>query len=140
MKRVMIVDDDRDMCSAIVEGLTDRGYDAVAISSSSDAVAKLGESFDAILTDMRMPGIDGLELVTQSRKIAPERPVIVMTAFSAIDTAVESIRRGAYHYLTKPFKIDELDLFLGRAIDEARLRARAASLEIAMRDRFCAAR
>jgi two-component system response regulator HydG len=59
-----------------------------------------------------------------------------MTAFSAVDTAVESIRRGAYHYLTKPFKLDELELFIGRAIDEAKLRTRAASLEMAMRDRF----
>jgi two-component system, NtrC family, response regulator HydG len=136
MKRVLIVDDDRDMCSVVVEGLADRGYDAVGVSSSTEAVAKLGEPFDAVVTDLRMPGVDGLELVAQSRKIAPDRPVIVMTAFSAVDTAVESIRRGAYHYLTKPFKLDELDLFLGRALDEAKLRARAASLEIAMRDRF----
>ena len=136
MKRVLVVDDDRDMCSVIVEGLADRGYDTVGVSSGTDALAKLGEPFDAVVTDLRMPGVDGLELVAQSRKIAPERPVIVMTAFSAVDTAVESIRRGAYHYLTKPFKLDELDLFLARALDEAKLRARAANLEIAMRDRF----
>jgi two-component system, NtrC family, response regulator HydG len=136
MKRVLVVDDDRDMCSVVVDGLADRGYDAVGVSSSTEALAKLGEPFDAVVTDLRMPGIDGLELVAQSRKIAPERPVIVMTAFSAVDTAVESIRRGAYHYLTKPFKLDELELFVGRALEEARLRTRAASLEIAMRDRF----
>jgi two-component system response regulator HydG len=136
MKRVLVVDDDRDMCTVLADGLTDRGYDPVAVSSSTEAVAKLGEPFDAVVTDLRMPGVDGLELVAQSRKVAPERPVIVMTAFSAVDTAVESIRRGAYHYLTKPFKLDELELFLVRAIDEARLRTRAASLEIAMRDRF----
>ncbi len=136
MSRVLVVDDDRDMCSVVAEGLMDRGYDTVGVSSSTEALAKLAEPFDAVVTDLRMPGVDGLELVTHSRKIAPDRPVIVMTAFSAVDTAVESIRRGAYHYLTKPFKLDELDLFLGRALDEARLRARAASLEIAMRDRF----
>jgi two-component system response regulator HydG len=134
--RVLVVDDDRDMCSAIVDGLGDRGYECVGVSSSTEALSRLSEPFDVVVTDLRMPGVDGLELVTHSRKIAPERPVIVMTAFSAIDTAVESIRRGAYHYLTKPFKLDELELFLGRAIDETRLRARAASLEIAMRDRF----
>ncbi len=136
MKKILVVDDDRDMCAVVVEGLVDRGYDAVGVSSSGEALAKLGEPFDALLTDLRMPGIGGLELVAQSRKIAPTRPVIVMTAFSAVDTAVESIRRGAYHYLTKPFKLDELDLFLARALDEARLRTRAANLEIAMRDRF----
>jgi two-component system response regulator HydG len=134
--RVLVVDDDRDMCSVVIDGLADRGYDAIGASSSTEALAKLGEPFDAIVTDLRMPGIDGLALVAESRKIAPERPVIVMTAFSAVDTAVESIRRGAYHYLTKPFKLDELELFLARAIDDARLRSRAANLEIAMRDRF----
>ena len=133
---VLVVDDDRDMGSVVAEGLDDRGYEAVAVSSSSEALAKLGEPFDAVVTDLRMPGVDGLELVAASRRLAPERPVIVMTAFSAVDTAVESIRRGAYHYLTKPFKLDELDLFLGRALDEARLRTRATALERAMRDRF----
>jgi len=135
-KRVLVVDDDRDMCNVVAEGLVDRGYEAIPVSSSTEALAKLAEPFDAVVTDLRMPGVDGLELVAASRKIAPERPVIVMTAFSAVDTAVESIRRGAYHYLTKPFKLDELDLFLGRALDETRLRTRAASLERAMRDRF----
>ena len=136
MKRVLVVDDDRDMCNVVVDGLADRGYDPVGVSSSQEAASKLGEPFDVVVTDLRMPGIDGLELIALSRKTAPERPVIVMTAFSAVDTAVESIRRGAYHYLTKPFKLDELDLFITRALDEARLRTRAASLEIALRDRF----
>ncbi len=136
MTRVLVVDDDRDMCSVVVDGLADRGYEAIGASSSTEAIAKLAEPFDAIVTDLRMPGIDGLALVAESRKVAPERPVIVMTAFSAVDTAVESIRRGAYHYLTKPFKLEELELFLSRAIDDARLRSRAANLEIAMRERF----
>jgi len=136
MTRVLIVDDDRDMCEAIADGLEARGYHATAVASGTEAMMKLGEPFDALVTDLRMPGVDGLELVASSRKIAPDRPVIVMTAFSAVDTAVESIRRGAYHYLTKPFKLDELDLFLARALDEARLRTRAASLQRALRDRF----
>ena len=136
MTRVLIVDDDRDMCEAIAEGLEARGYEATAVASGTEAMAKLGEPFDALVTDLRMPGVDGLELVASSRKVAPDRPVVVMTAFSAVDTAVESIRRGAYHYLTKPFKLDELDLFLARALDEARLRTRAASLQRALRDRF----
>jgi two-component system response regulator HydG len=134
--RVLVVDDERDMRDAIVDGLADRGYEAIAAASSTEALERLAQPFDVLVTDLRMPGVDGLELVTASRKQAPERPVIVMTAFSAIDTAVESIRRGAYHYLTKPFKLDELELFLTRALDEARLRAHAATLEQAMRERF----
>src|SRR5262249_46092040 len=104
--------------------------------SSKDAQKRLGEDFDALVTDLRMPGSDGLDLLASSRKVAPERPVIVMTAYSAVDTAIESIRRGAYHYLTKPFLVDELRLFLGRAIDEARLRREASTLKRALRDSF----
>jgi two-component system response regulator HydG len=80
--------------------------------------------------------MDGLALLAASRKLAPARPVIVMTAFSALETAIESIRQGAYHYLTKPFKVDELALFLGRALDESALRREAAALEKTLKERF----
>src|SRR5262249_2860251 len=92
--------------------------------------------FDALVTDLRMPDVDGLELLAEAKKAAPERPVIVMTAHGAVDTAIESIRRGAYHYLTKPFKAEELALFLGRAFDEAQLRRETTALKRALRDRF----
>ena len=95
-------------------------------SSSSDR-------FDAIVTDLRMPKVDGLELLAASRRLDADRPVIVMTAYSAIDTAVESIRQGAYHYLTKPFKQDELAIFLGRALDDVRVRREAVALKTALR-------
>ena len=75
-----------------------------------------------------MPDVDGFALLEISKRAAPDRPVLIMTAYSAVDSAVESIRRGAYHYLTKPFKGDELELFLSRAIDEARVRREAAAL------------
>jgi two-component system response regulator HydG len=131
------VDDSAEMARTIAAGLVDRGYDGVAAGSGEEALARLQrESFQAIVTDLRMPKIDGLEVLAESRRLDPDRPVIVMTAFSAIDTAVESIRRGAYHYLTKPFKQDELAIFLGRALDEVRVRKEAASLKTALRTRF----
>jgi two-component system response regulator HydG len=137
--RVIVVDDNLEMARTIVEGLADRGYDARAVSSGQEAIARLrAEAFDAVVTDLRMPGIDGLELLSESRKLAPERPVIVMTAYSAIDTAVESIRQGAYHYLTKPFKQDELAIFLERALAEVRLRRETSALKTALRTRFSA--
>src|SRR5262249_18525605 len=75
-------------------------------------------------------------LLETSKRVAPDRPVIIMTAYSAVDSAIDSIRRGAYHYLTKPFKVDELALFLSRALDEAHLRREATSLRRAFHDRF----
>jgi two-component system response regulator HydG len=137
--RVLVVDDEASMGDMLADGLADRGYEAVAVSSSAQA-AKLLESndppFDALVTDLRMPHVDGLELLSIARRASPARPVIVMTAYSAVDTAVESIRRGAYHYLTKPFKLDELALFLARALDDARVRREAATLKEQLRDRF----
>ena len=125
------------MAEMVTDGLTERGYDAVAVRSSGDAATLLSDdSFDALVTDLRMPDIDGLELLGISRRAAPDRPVIVMTAYSAVETAIESIRQGAYHYMTKPFKVDELALFLGRALENAQVRREAAALRRTLREHF----
>lgn len=136
---VLVVDDQMPMAEMVADGLSERGYDATPVASSVEA-AKLVEEdrFDAVVADLRMPELDGIGLLEISRRAAPERPVIIMTAYSAVDSAVESIRRGAYHYLTKPFKMDELALFLGRALDDARLRRETISLRRALKERFSA--
>ena len=139
-RRVLVVDDNLEMARTIADGLVDRGYEATAVGSGKEAISRLrAETIDAVVTDLRMPRVDGLELLAESRKLDPGRPVIVMTAYSAIETAVESIRQGAYHYLTKPFKQDELAIFLSRALDEAHLRREASTLKTALRTRFSVA-
>ena len=135
--RVLVVDDDVSMAEMLTDGLAERGYDAVPLRSSREAAKRLSdEPFDALVTDLRMPDVDGLGLLAIARKVAPGCPVILMTAYSAVETAIESIRQGAYHYLTKPFKVDELALFLGRALEESRVRREAASLRRALREHF----
>jgi DNA-binding NtrC family response regulator len=115
--RVLVVDDDRALAETVAEGLDDRGFEAVALWSSADAVSRLStERFDALVTDLRMPMLDGFALLSHARVVAPDMPVIVMTAFGTIEAAVESVRRGAYDYVTKPFKSDELALCLRRAL------------------------
>src|SRR5580704_14499607 len=95
--RILVVDDDSALVDTICDGLADVGYEAVGLTSSGDAGALLQkEPFDALVTDLRMPAVDGMQLLGVSRRVAPERPVVVMTAFSAVDTAIESIRQGAY--------------------------------------------
>jgi two-component system, NtrC family, response regulator HydG len=137
--RVLVVDDNPEMARMLCDGLGEE-YEAVAVSSGRQAIDRVSrEPFDAVVTDLRMPDADGLEVLAASRAAAPERPVIVMTAFSAVDSAVESIRRGAHHYLTKPFKVEELRIFLGRALDELRVRREAKALRSAMRERFSTA-
>jgi two-component system response regulator HydG len=133
--RILVVDDDRALLETISDGLVDAGYDPVAMVKSADAGEALRKpEFHALVTDLRMPGVDGLGLLGLSKRFVPERPVIVMTAYSAVDSAIESIRQGAYHYLTKPFTVEELGLFLRRALDEAALRREALTLRRTLRE------
>src|SRR6476646_7033343 len=93
--RILVVDDKLEMARTLADGLADRGYAALALASSAEALERVAtDALDLLVTDLRMPGVDGLELLAASRRFEPDRPVIVMTAFSAVDTAVESIRRG----------------------------------------------
>jgi two-component system response regulator HydG len=131
--RVLVVDDQLSMAEMLADGLGERGFDAKPMDSSREA-ARVLQEFDVLVTDLRMPEIDGIGLLDVSKQLDAGRPVIVMTAYSAVDTAVESIRRGAYHYLTKPFKVDELALFVERALEEVKLRREAVSLRRALRE------
>jgi DNA-binding NtrC family response regulator len=117
--RVLIVDDEFDMAIVIAEELGDRGFRTVALSSGREALRRLHQDiFDAMITDLRMPDVDGLELVRVSQELDPSRPVIIMTGHGAIDTAVEANRQGAYHYLTKPFSLSTLVHVLEAALAE----------------------
>ena len=134
--RVLVVDDERAMAEMVADGLCDRGYEATATASSEEAIGRLTEeTFDALVTDLRMPHVDGLALLAEARRASPDLPVIVMTAYGAIDSAIESMRRGASHYLTKPFKLDELALFIDRLLDERRVRREASAMRAVLRDR-----
>ncbi len=137
--RVLVVDDHHEMAEALADGLNERGFEAVGCSSSTDAARALEEDrYDALVTDLRMPRVDGLELLGVSRRLDPARPVIVMTAYGQIDSAIECIRNGAHHYLSKPFKTDELALFLARALDEAKVRREASALKATLFEHFAA--
>ncbi|MGV3620801.1 MAG: sigma-54-dependent transcriptional regulator [Archangium sp.] len=126
---VLVVDDKREMASALADELRELGFDARALTDASAALKEVERgAHDALVTDLRMPGHDGFELLAASRAAAPEAPVIIMTAFSAIESAVDAIRRGAYHYLTKPFGAGELALFLQRGLDEAKVRRESRAL------------
>jgi DNA-binding NtrC family response regulator len=111
------VDDEFEMAAMIADELGDRGYRAVALKSGREALLRLRrEPYDALVTDLRMPEIDGLQLLRISRHLDPSRPVIVMTGHGAIDTAIEADRQGAYHYLTKPFSLSTLVHLLDQAL------------------------
>lgn len=134
---MLVADDDPAMASMLADGLAELGYAVVTSTTASECRRLVRDpTVDVLVTDLRMPDVDGIELLALSKKIAPERPVLVMTAFGAIDTAVESLRKGAHHYVLKPFKIAELDLFIQRAVEERARRAETRTLQRAFRDRY----
>ena len=119
---VLVVDDDSAMREMLVSLLEDHGFQASAAASAEEAVEKVRETeFDAVVSDIRMPGKTGLDLLGELREIRAEMPVILMTAFGSIDSAVEAMRAGAFDYITKPFKRDEVLVVLERAFERRAL-------------------
>jgi two-component system response regulator HydG len=132
---ILVVDDHIEMAEMLAEALGEAGWRAEALDSGARALERLeAGGVEALVTDLRMDGVGGLELLAASRRLDPRRPVIVMTAYGAIDTAVDSIRQGAYHYLTKPFQPEELEIFLRRALEEQDLQKEAQRLRKALRE------
>src|SRR5262249_610174 len=124
--RVLIVDDEANARTALAELLRDEGYAVETAADGFKALPKLdGFAPDVVLTDLKMPGMDGLELMRKVRDRDPECIPIVMTAFGAIDSAVKAMREGAADYITKPVNVEELSLVLKREIERKRLRAEA---------------
>jgi DNA-binding NtrC family response regulator len=119
---ILVVDDDIGAQRALLQVLKKEGYRVEGAVSAAEALEKLNNSpFDLLITDIRMERMDGMELMRQVRQRWPDTPVIVMTAFASIDTAIRSIHAGAYDYVSKPYEIDELRLTVRRALDQARL-------------------
>jgi DNA-binding NtrC family response regulator len=137
--RILIVDDETNARTALAELLRDEGYTVETAADGFKALPKL-EDFtpDLVLTDLKMPGMDGLELMRKAREQDADAVVVVMTAFGAIDTAVAAMRSGAADYLTKPINLDELGIVLERALERRTLRREASQLRerIAKRDRI----
>jgi two-component system response regulator HydG len=122
-RRVLIVDDDREMCELLGDRLRRRGFQLVWRLSAVEAFDLLAqEEFGAVVTDIKMAQMNGLDLCQRIGVNYPHLPVIVITAFGNLESAVASIRAGAYDFLTKPFEIEMLALRLERAIEHRRLR------------------
>ena len=121
--RILVVDDNPKMVSLLVDELDDAGYAVETATGGEAAIARLREQpFDLVVTDLRMERVDGLDVLKAARALDDALPVMIMTAFGAVESAVEAIRAGAYHYFTKPFKIEEVLVFVGRAVADRRLR------------------
>jgi two-component system response regulator HydG len=114
---VLVVDDKAEMTAVIADALVDHGYTAYLAYSGAEALEVLrSERVDAVVTDLSMPQVDGLEVLRASRRLDPSRPVILMTGFGAVDSALQAFEIGAYQYLRKPFRMDRLAEVLRKAL------------------------
>ena len=130
---VLIVDDERNMCELIQTDLRFREFTATWCTSADQAWEQLRDKdFDVVLTDVRMPGTSGLQLCEQISASRPGLPVVVMTAFGSLETAVAAIRVGAYDFVTKPIEMDLLAMTLDRAVKHYRLQQQVKRLSEAV--------
>lgn len=133
---MLVVDDDPAHMTALYRTLEDAGYDVTAFSSAGQALGALEmhKTFDLILTDLRMPGMDGITFLRAAQEIDPNLVGIVMTGHGAIDTAIEAMKAGALDYVLKPFKLSTITPVLNRALEVRRLRLEIAQLQQRVRE------
>jgi two-component system response regulator HydG len=126
---ILIVDDDRAHLSMLKTVLKGWGYHAVEVEDGSDAISQVqSKPFDCILMDVRMAKVGGIEALNEIKSINPSIPIIIMTAYSSVNTAVQAMKLGAYDYLTKPLNFDELQLTLERSLEHQKLSQENQSL------------
>jgi len=117
MAKLLVVDDDRDMAQMLVEYLEGQGHETAGVFGSAEALQTLqGFTADLVLTDLRMKGMDGLELLSTIQQQHPQTKVVVMTAFGSMETAIEAMRLGAVDYLAKPFRMEMVRFTIERAL------------------------
>ena len=136
-RHVLLVEDEAPLRKAIAEQLTDRGYHVEQADTGEAAVERLADfAFDIILTDLRLPGIDGSAVVEAAVERYPDIIAIVITGYGTVKDAVEAIKRGARDFVSKPFQIDELIHVLDSAIEQRRLRSENAYLRAQLDERY----
>jgi DNA-binding NtrC family response regulator len=132
-RSVLAVDDDSVIRDMITELLGDAGFEVTSVESADDALSAFQQrEFDVVLTDLQMPGKDGLELLAELRALRPDTPVVLMTAFGSVQSAVAAMRAGALDYVTKPFESEELLVALERACERRELEAENRTLRRAV--------
>jgi two-component system response regulator PilR (NtrC family) len=132
--RVLVVDDERSMRELLAIMLKQAGHDVTVADGGKAAIEALNnDAFDLVITDLRMREIDGLAVLRAAKEHSPQTVVLVITAFASTETAVEAMKLGAYDYLTKPFKLDEIKLTIANALERKRLQDENQALKRQLR-------
>lgn len=135
--KLLVVDDDLEMCGLLSEVLKGEDFSVTAIHDSFEASKILKkEEFDVIITDLKMKGLKGLDLLGEAKQVAPLTPVIIITAFGTIESAIKAMKMGAYDYITKPFQMDELVITVKKALENRLLKKEVMRLKKEVESRY----
>lgn len=121
--KIMVLDDEPIVCKRLKPALEKQGYQVDTFTLSSEAMEQIQQvEYDIIITDLKMKGVDGMQLLTEAKRRSPKTEVIVITGFATMDTAKESFHKGVFDFIAKPFKLSEIQEVVSRA--EAKIRGR----------------
>ena len=136
-QRILIVEDEAPMCELLTSFFSEKGYDVDTVQDGEQALLRVEErDYALVITDIKLPGMSGLELLASVRVDWPEVAVIIMTAFSSISSAVEAMKLGAEDYIGKPFQLDELAITVEKALERRSLRREVRELRAEVRGRY----
>ncbi len=135
--RILVVDDEEIVRASLSEWLREDGYAVETAPDGSVAMDRIkAEPWAVLLVDLKMPGIDGLQVLEEAKKVQPDAPVIIMTAYATVDTAVQAMKMGAYDYLVKPFEPEELSLMMKKLITQQDLMRENILLKKALKQQY----
>jgi len=137
---VLIVEDDPDGRRSVQEAVEDIGLQVIATGTGEEGVSAFREqTCDIVLSDLVLPDIDGIEVLSRILALDRDVPVLIMTAYGTVDSAVDALKAGAYDYITKPLDLDDIQSKVARAVETSRLRREVAQLQKSVRGRYTAA-
>lgn len=135
MARILVCDDQELMRDSLASLLAREGHEVVAAGDGPQALQRIAAGrVDLLITDLKMPKMTGIELLAEAKKLKPDLPVVLMTAFATVQTAVDAMKQGAYDYIQKPFEGEEIKLLIDRTLEHARLKVENAALKSAVQD------
>ncbi|MBI5048306.1 MAG: sigma-54-dependent Fis family transcriptional regulator [Deltaproteobacteria bacterium] len=136
-EKILIVDDEKGIRDFLEIMLKKEGYKVASVSSGEEALKLTGQtSYELVISDIRMKGMDGVELLKKVKEINPDTIVLMITAYASVDTAIDAMKAGAYDYITKPFKIDEVKHIIKNALDRKRLETENILLKKELKSRY----
>lgn len=135
--KILVVDDEESMCKFMQIMLEKEGYKAVASPDSKIALERIKkENYDLVIADILMPEMSGLELLSKAKSCNPDLSFIVMTAYASVDTAIEALKNGAFDYITKPFKVDEIKIAIKKCLEQKKITSENIRLKKELEKKF----